>query len=48
LDALRLYVVEKVNTDNYKIYEINDPSNRVDYYDFDHGWILRAEGSNDV
>ncbi len=33
-----LYVVEKVEEDDYKIYTICNPANRADYYLFDHGW----------
>jgi len=43
-----IYVVEKVNTDDSRIFEINDPANRVDYYMFDRGWIPWEEKSNGI
>jgi hypothetical protein len=36
--AFWLYVVERAESEDYKIYRIQDPGNRVDYYLFDHGW----------
>jgi hypothetical protein len=33
-----LYVVEKVETDEFRIFMICNPANRADYYLFDHGW----------
>jgi hypothetical protein len=38
-----LYVVEKVETDNYKIYRICNPANRADHYLFDDGWQPLSE-----
>lgn len=35
-----LYVVERAESEDYKIFQIQDPANRVDYYLFDHGWEL--------
>jgi hypothetical protein len=42
-----IYVVEKVNTDDFRIFEINDPANRVDYYMFDRGWLPRESINED-
>jgi len=33
-----LYVVERAESEDAMIYQIQDPANRVDYYLFDHGW----------
>jgi hypothetical protein len=43
-----LYVVEKVNSEDYKIYEINDPVNRISQYSFDHDWLPRVSKNEDV
>ena len=37
-DSYWLYVVEQVESDNPKIYCIQNPANRVDTFMFDHGW----------
>lgn len=34
-----LYVVEFVKSENFRIYTIQNPAERVDYYLFDRGWI---------
>ncbi|MBI9047729.1 MAG: DUF3883 domain-containing protein, partial [Anaerolineaceae bacterium] len=36
-----LYIVERVNSDDFQIHEVQNPANRVDYYLFDAGWIVR-------
>lgn len=33
-----LYVVEQVESDEYKISCINNPAEKIDIYLFDHGW----------
>lgn len=38
-----LYVVEKAETEDFQIYLIQNPANRVDYYLFDHGWIVEQD-----
>ena len=43
-----IYVVEKVNTDDFRIFEINDPANRAEYYLFDRGWLPEEEEGSDV
>jgi hypothetical protein len=42
-DNYWLYVVEKVESDEPKIYCIQNPANRVDAFMFDHGWRDLAE-----
>jgi hypothetical protein len=41
-DSYWLYIVEKVETDEFRIYCICNPANQVDAYLFDHGWIHLA------
>ncbi len=43
-----LYVVEKVEDDDRKVYCIQNPANRVDTFMFDHGWRPLAEVENDI
>ena len=38
-----LYVVEEVESDDPKLYCIQNPANRVDAFMFDHGWLPLAE-----
>lgn len=38
-----LYIVELVESENYQIYQIQNPANQVDYYLFDHGWRPLAD-----
>jgi hypothetical protein len=38
-----LYIVEHVNTPREKLYMIQNPSKRVDFFLFDHGWMVVAE-----
>lgn len=42
-----LYIVEKVETDDFKIYRICNPANQVDAYLFDHGWIHLADNKGE-
>ncbi len=34
-----LYIVERVESDEFKIRIIRDPATKVDTYLFDHGWL---------
>jgi len=45
--AYWLYLVEKVETDDFKIYRICNPANQVDAYLFDHGWIHLANNDDE-
>ena len=38
-----LYVVEQVDSPNFRIFTIPDPANRVDFYLFDHGWLIEKK-----
>jgi len=38
-----LYVVENALDDDYKIYRIQNPANKIDYFGFDGGWKEVAE-----
>jgi hypothetical protein len=40
-----LYVVERATSDDYRIYPIQDPANRVNQYLFDDGWQALAENA---
>ena len=42
-ESFWLYVVEQVESDETKIYCIQNPANRVDAFMFDHGWRPLAE-----
>ena len=41
-----LYVVEQVDSPNCRIFTIPDPANRVDFYLFDHGWLVNEKSKN--
>jgi len=41
-----LYVVEQVDSPNFRIFTIPDPANRVDFYLFDHGWLVNEKSKN--
>ena len=45
--AYWLYIVEKVETDDFNIYRICNPANQVDAYLFDHGWIHLADNEGE-
>jgi hypothetical protein len=47
-DAFWLYIVEKVETDDFKIHRICNPANQVDAYLFDHGWIHLANNDDEL
>ena len=47
-DSYWLYVVEQVESDDPKLYCIQNPANRVDTFMFDHGWQSIADESNDL
>jgi len=34
-----LYIVERATGDDFKIYRIQNPANRVNYFVYDHGWL---------
>lgn len=38
-----LYIVEQVDSPNFRIFTIPDPANRVDFYLFDHGWLINEK-----
>ena len=42
-DLFWLYVVENAQDDDYKIYRIQNPASRIDYFGFDGGWKDVAE-----
>ena len=42
-DLFWLYVVENAHDDDYKIYCIQNPASRIDYFGFDGGWKDVAE-----
>jgi hypothetical protein len=42
-DLFWLYVVENAQDDNYKIYRIQNPASKIDYFGFDGGWKQVAE-----
>lgn len=42
-DLFWLYVVENAQNDNFKIYRIQNPAGRIDYFGFDGGWKDVAE-----
>ena len=42
-DLFWLYVVENAQDDEYKIYRIQNPASRIDYFGFDGGWKDVAE-----
>jgi hypothetical protein len=42
-DLFWLYVVENALDDGYKIYRIQNPANKIDYFGFDGGWKDVAE-----
>lgn len=42
-DLFWLYIVENAQDDDYKIYRIQDPANKIDYFGFDGGWKDVAE-----
>lgn len=41
-----LYIVEQVDSPNFRIFTIPDPANRVDFYLFDHGWLLNEKAKS--
>jgi hypothetical protein len=42
-----LYVVEKVDTEEFRIHRIQNPGLRVDYFLFDHGWMSYTNDKNE-
>ena len=42
-DLFWLYVVENAQDDDFKIYRIQNPASRIDYFGFDDGWKDVAE-----
>jgi hypothetical protein len=42
-DLFWLYVVEDAQDDDFKIYRIQNPASRIDYFGFDDGWKAVAE-----
>jgi hypothetical protein len=42
-----LYVVERVDTEECRIYQIQNPGLRVDYFLFDHGWMPHTDNKNE-
>jgi hypothetical protein len=42
-DQYWLYVVERATEEDYKIYRIQNPAQRVNQYLFDDGWSKLAE-----
>ena len=42
-DLFWLYVVENAQGDGFKIYRIQNPASRIDYFGFDDGWKAIAE-----
>jgi hypothetical protein len=42
-DLFWLYVVENAQDDNFRIYRIQNPASRIDYFGFDGGWKAVAE-----
>jgi hypothetical protein len=42
-DLFWLYVVENPQDDDHKIYRIQNPANKIDYFGFDGGWKEVAE-----
>ena len=42
-DLFWLYVVENAQDNDYKIYRIQNPASRIDYFGFDGGWKDVAE-----
>lgn len=39
-DKFWLYIVERADSEDFQIYQIHNPANRVDYFLFDHGWMI--------
>lgn len=48
-DLFWLYVVENARDDNFKIYRIQNPASRIDYFGFDGDWkdVAEPDGEHD-
>jgi len=47
-DKYWLYIVEKVESEDFRIHCICDPARQVDAYLFDHGWINLSETNDEL